>query len=459
MSGVNPAGQGGNQALAALWDLSRRAREASSQSELGFLLVNESHALLPYRQAALWFEDEGVTTLSGVVQPEANAPYALWLNQVCRHLSSQGGETRSLSAQDLPPELATQWADWWPAHALWLPLPAKPGRQEQGGVVFVRDTAWPPAALPWMQEWCAAWWLACHALPTNRRKGVRSLWSRLRQHLAPVPGKAWWQQARVRWLGAIVLVLVLPVRLTVLAPGELVPANPLVVRAPLDGVIDVFHVQPNQAVQKDQPLFGFDEALIKSRLDVAQQNLATAETEYRQTTQQALIDPKFRNQLALLTGKIDERRAEVEYLQEQFKRSRVLAAGDGIALFDSPSEWIGRPVTVGERIMRIARPDDNEVEVWLPLADGVEFKPGTAVTLYLNASPLSPVEARLRYMAHEAVQRPDGQYAFRIRATLAEESPHRVGMKGTAKLHGGWVPLAYWVLRRPWAGLRTTLGI
>jgi hypothetical protein len=310
-----------------------------------------------------------------------------------------------------------------------------------------------------MQEWCAAWWLACHALPATRRKGVRSLWSRLRQHLAPVPGKAWWRQARVRWLGAIVLVLLLPVRLTVLAPGELVPANPLVVRAPLDGVIDVFHVQPNQAVQKDQPLFGFDEALIKSRLDVAQQNLATAETEYRQTTQQALIDPKYRNQLALLTGKIEERRAEVEYLQEQFNRSRVLAAGEGIALFDSPSEWIGRPVTVGERIMRIARPDDNEVEVWLPLADGVAFDPGTDVTLYLNASPLSPVEARLRYMAHEAVQRPDGQYAYRIRATLAEKTPHRVGMKGTAKLHGGWVPLAYWVFRRPWAGLRTTLGV
>ncbi len=459
MSGVQQTGGGANQALTTLWDLSRRARQAGTHAELGFLLVNDTHALLPYRQAGLWLEDEGVVTLSGVVQPEANAPYSLWLQQVCRHLTDQQADTRPFTAQDVPPELAAQWADWWPAFALWVPLPAQAGRPVHGGAVFVRETPWPAAALPWMQEWCGQWWSAYHAVPTPRRVGVRSLWAHVRQYFKPLPGKAWWQQTRVRWAIAVLVVLLMPVRLTVLASGELVPANPLVVRAPLDGVIDTFHVQPNQTVKKDQPLFGFDEALIKSRLDVALQNLATAETEYRQTTQQALQDPKFRNQLALLTGKIEERRAEVDYLQEQFNRSQVLAAGEGIALFDSPSEWIGRPVTVGERIMRIARPDDIEVEVWLPLADGLDFAPGTDVTLYLNASPLSPVDATLRYMAHEAVQRPDGQFAYRIRATLSETTRHRVGMKGTAKLHGGWVPLSYWVLRRPWAGLRTALGI
>ncbi len=86
------------------------------------------------------------------------------------------------------------------------------------------------------------------------------------------------------------------------------------------------------------------------------------------------------------------------------------------------------------------------------------MQPGDTVSLYLSASPLSPVTARLRYMAHEAVQRPDGGLAYRVRATLAEKTTHRVGLKGTAKLHGGWVPLAYWVLRRPWATMRAYLG-
>jgi multidrug efflux pump subunit AcrA (membrane-fusion protein) len=224
-------------------------------------------------------------------------------------------------------------------------------------------------------------------------------------------------------------------------------------------VVDVFHVQPNQSVKKDQALFGFDEALIQSRLDVAAQAQLTAETEYRQTSQQALTDAKFRPQLAILTGKIEEKRAEVDFLTEQLTRARVLAPQDGVALFDDPTEWIGRPVAVGERIMRIAAPGDSEVEAWLPMADAIALSPGAPVNLYLNASPLFSLSAKLRYMAHDAVQRPDGNYAYRIRATLLEPTEHRVGLKGTAKLHGGWVPLVYWVLRRPLSTLRSTLGI
>jgi hypothetical protein len=80
------------------------------------------------------------------------------------------------------------------------------------------------------------------------------------------------------------------------------------------------------------------------------------------------------------------------------------------------------------------------------------------VQLFLNAQPLQPVSATLRFMAHEAVQRADGSFAYRVRATLDRETEHRVGLKGTARLQGDPVPLAYWILRRPIASLRTTIG-
>jgi hypothetical protein len=206
-------------------------------------------------------------------------------------------------------------------------------------------------------------------------------------------------------------------------------------------------------------LFGFDEALIQSHLDVATQAQATTETDYRQTSQQALTDARFRPQLALLTGKIEEKRAEVDFLREQLTRARVLAPQDGVAIFDDPTEWIGRPVVVGERIMRIAAPQDAEIEAWLPLADAIALQAGAQVNLYLHASPLLAVSAKLRYMAHDAMQRPDGSFAYRIRAKLDAPTDHRVGLKGTAKLHGQWVPLVYWMLRRPLASMRSTLGI
>lgn len=439
-----------------LWDLARRARQAESDRELGFILTNDTVALAPYRQAALWLAQEGVWSLSGVVQVDANVPYAQWLDAVARHLNAQGADApRPFSAADLPADLAAEWQHWWPTHALWMGSTA-PG--VPGAALLLRDDPWTPEELAVLQEWAEVWWHAFAALHRPRITRLRGWRQRLSQLVASQPGQVWWRQRRVQVALAVLVALLWPVRLTVLAPGELVPANPLVIRAPLDGVIDVFHVQPNQQVKAEQPLFSFDEIVIQSRLEVALQALATAETDYRQTSQLALSDTKSKTQLGLLAGKVEERRAETDALQEQLARARVLAPQPGVVLMDDPSEWIGKPVATGERILRIATLDDVEVEAWVSVADAIRLSPGDAVSLYLSASPLSPVSATLRYMAHDAVQRPDGTFAYRVRATLDGKTSHRVGLKGTAKLHGGWVPMAYWMLRRPVATVRSWLG-
>ncbi len=447
----------------AFWDLARRARQAESDRELGFILVNDTVGLAPYRQAALWLAQEGVWCLSGVVQVDANVPHVQWLDAVAHHLTQintgsdpQTHNLRTFTAQDLPADLAAQWDQWWPAHAVWLGSPV--GKDPAGAGILVREEPFTPEELPLLNEWGAIWW---HAFAASHRPKLPRLrgWKDKAHHaLAWVPGQVWWRQRRLQVMLAILAVLLWPVRLTVLAPGELVPAHPVVIRAPLDGVIDIFHVQPNQKVQANQPLFSFDEMVIQSRLEVAQQALATAETDYRQTSQQALIDMRAKAQLGVLAGKVEERRAESDYLQEQLARARVLAPQPGLVLMDDPSDLIGKPVATGERILRIATLDDIEVEAWLPLADAIVLEPGDSVTLYLSANPLSPVSAHLRYMAHDAVQRPDGSFAYRVRATLDDKTQHRVGLKGTARVHGSWVPLAYWMLRRPWATVRGYLG-
>lgn len=436
--------------------LAQRARQAQSDRELGFILVNETLSLVAYRQGALWLAGEGAWTLSGVVQVEAHVPYAQWLDAVAKHLQSQfGNALRAFTVRDLPPDLASEWANWWPEHALWVGSTAS---AVTGAGIFLRDSAWTDDELLLLQEWAEVWWHAFAAL--HRPRLMR--WHGLRERMASIwgwqPGQSWWRQRRVQMLALVMAVLFWPVRLTVLAPGELVPANPLIIRSPLDGVIDVFHVQPNQQIKTGQPLFSFDEIVIQAKLEVATQSLATAETDYRQTSQMALTDAKAKTQLGLLMGKVEERRAEIEYLQEQLTRSRVVAPQPGVVLMDDPSEWIGKPVNTGERILRIATLDDVEVEAWVPLADAITLSPGDPVSLFLSASPLTPVSATLRYMAHEAVQRPDGGFAYRVRAVLDARTQHRVGLKGTAKLHGAWVPLSYWVMRRPLATFRAYLG-
>lgn len=468
--------------LAALHDLGKAARRAEHVSELEFMAVNDSRALVPYRQAALWQGRSGVRALSGVVKLEAHVPYVQWLNRVLVLAAARSPhEPWRLTASDLPADLAAEWAQWLPAHALWLPLPPlKPlqaaalgSKQQQQpdltagdaagngleGWLLVRDLPWTDAQQALLGEWVDMWHHARHGLQASRPRW--QLWSPFdsaRGGNADAVPRPWWRRRATHWMLAVLMVACLPVRLSVLVPGELVPAKPAVLRSPMDGVIDVFYVQPNQVVKKDQPVFGFDELLIQSKREVTRQALGTAEAEYRQTAQQALTDPKSKAQLAMLIGRIEEKRTELDYVNDQLKRAQVLAPQDGIALFDDPSEWIGRPVTVGDRILRLAALDDVEVEAWVPLADAIALDDDARVSLYLSASPLAPVDASLRYLAHEAVERPDLSYAYRLRARLSEPTEHRIGQKGTAKLYGRWVPLVYWVLRRPLASLRAYVG-
>src|ERR1700761_1284852 len=78
--------------LATLLQLGRHVREAESPTVIGFIAVNETRQLFEYRQAALGrasvlgeaFPGE-VMAVSGLPQPDPQAPYVQWLRQVFRH--------------------------------------------------------------------------------------------------------------------------------------------------------------------------------------------------------------------------------------------------------------------------------------------------------------------------------------------------------------------------------------
>ena len=81
--------------LGTLVQLLKRARRAESTEELGFVMVNETHALLPYRQAALWQRNAHaagkVVAISGAAVTERNAPFSLWLNPAFANLDDETG--------------------------------------------------------------------------------------------------------------------------------------------------------------------------------------------------------------------------------------------------------------------------------------------------------------------------------------------------------------------------------
>ena len=146
-------------------------------------------------------------------------------------------------------------------------------------------------------------------------------------------------------------------------------------------------------------------------------------------------------------------------MQAQLARIDVVAPHAGVAVFGDPDDWLGRPVSTGERIMLLANPDKPGVLIHLSVADAMALEVGAPVKLFLTILPLSPMDAKVTETSYQAVLSPEGVASYRLRATFDDaDSRARIGLRGTAKVYGGWVCLGYYLLRRPLATLREWSG-
>ena len=101
-----------------------------------------------------------------------------------------------------------------------------------------------------------------------------------------------------------------------------------------------------------------------------------------------------------------------------------------------------------------------EIEAWIAPDNAIQLPQNAKVILYLNISPLSPIKGNVKSISYEAIQRPDATYAYRLRGIVSGSySNQRIGLKGTAKISGQYVPMAYWIFRKPLAFVRQFLGL
>lgn len=435
--------------LETLAHLEERARAATRLENLGFTLTNESLALFPYRQAVLFIADafgrQRLVAASGLVSVAEDAPFTTWLSEFVRQLPALDGP-QALDIADAAPETAERWAEWLPAHLLAVPLTAPDG-SPIGLALYAREQPWLAAELHLIARLHASYAYCAWAL-SRARPGLGERFSR-------------WRRSRAaRWTAAALIAsLLIPVRLSTLAPAEVIALHAQAVAAPQDGVIKTFHVQPNTPVKAGQALFSLDETTLTNRREVALKALAIAQADALVAQQKAFDDTRSKAEMAAAQGRVKEKEAELAAVTDLLGRIEVRAERDGIAVFGDPNDWLGRPVQTGERVMQLADPRDAGVLIWLPLADALNLEPGAPLRLFLHTQPLSPLDGELLQTSYQAVPSPDGVTSYRLRGRFADNETPRIGLKGTARVSGGWAPLAYYVLRRPLAGLRAWTGL
>lgn len=441
-----------NGGLAALLRLQQGVRDAETMAAAGFVIVNETRDLVPYVQATL-LQGRGkgplaVSRLSNLSEVDRTAPYVTWVEALARHVtqgqpSGEGDAPRRIEPTALTPALRRDWADLAPPQLLWVPLVAA-WRGRQGALVLARDEPWQDHEIAWISHLAGSYALALHGF-------------------APRLSLAW-RQPRLRrslWIGgaALVALMFLPVRLSVLAPAEVSPLAPFVVTAPLDGVVSQVVVQPNQLVRRGALLAEMEATDLRGARDVSRRSLEVAEAELRRTQQAAFTDPSSRGDLARLQAQVDLRRNEMDFATSRHGNTRLESARDGVAIIDDPLAWKGRPVRVGERIMSIADPAAVEITVMVPVRDAIVLLPGHEVRLFLDTAPLTPLPAVVSHATYEPMPDAAGAPAYKVTARLdSAVKPPRIGLRGTAKLYGEQATLFYYLLRKPITALRQWLG-
>lgn len=436
--------------LDVLLQIQERALQATSQDALRFTVVNETHALSPYRQAAL-FEQAGgswrLVAASGLVSVANDSPFAVWLSRFAQRWPSDGA-LHQLDFATAAPEDLLGWEEWLPDHLVLVPLKDAKGRLV-GQAMYARETPWSADELMQLSRLHQCYGYCMAALQTDRHSSWRGVVGRM--------------LGRHRWrlvLG-VLLVLCIPVRLSVLAPAEVIALDAVQVSAPQDGVIGAFAIAPNARVRSGDLLFSLDDSMVLNRRQVALKSLEVARADAHVAQQRAFDDARSKAEVAVALGRVREKEAELAAVDDQARRIEVRADRDGVAVYSDPNDWIGRPVQTGERVMLLAQPSDAGILIWMAVPDAINLELQAPVRLFLHTDPLKPLDGRLVETSYQAIRSPDDVASYRLRARFSEPDANlpRIGLRGTARISGDWVPLGYYLFRRPLAAVREWTGL
>ncbi len=259
----------------------------------------------------------------------------------------------------------------------------------------------------------------------------------------------------------ILFFLTIEVPLRIVAPCEVIALNPVIVRAPMEGIIEKVYVEPGQSVVEGEILFEYDKQVPLQQFQVALKEVEILQSKLNRAISESLEeDQSIADNYSILTRQLEKGQAELHLVQYHASLLTTLAEAEGVVILDNPDEFRGKPVQVGEKILSISDPDKTKIRIWIPENDNVEINLENPIKIILNIDPNKTYEAKLDYIASETLMNEKSVPSFVAEAEwIDKEKQTKLGLKGTAIIYGEKVPLWYFFLRKPIAVLRYYLGL
>ena len=229
------------------------------------------------------------------------------------------------------------------------------------------------------------------------------------------------------------------------------------VAAPIDGYISSVEVGAGDLVSANQLMGALDES------DVRLQRLkwSTLRRQMVSESREAMAQHN-RAEVSIISAKIDQADAELELIDEQLARTRLVAPFDGMVIEGDLSQRLGTPVSRGDVLFKVAPMDDYRIVLKVDEQDIAPVAPGQPGKLILASMPSRVLELRVDKITPVSTAE-GGRNFFRVEASLlADDLLLQPGMEGVGKITVSeanlfWIwthDLANWLRLRAWTWWR-----
>lgn len=440
-----------------LLHVEHRCKACETLKELYFTILNHTRDVVPYAQGVLCTRDfKGtykVIAVSDISVVDSTSPYIQWMEKVIENFVKKKRANDIFIVdvkQDLDEENAKVLHTFSPENILFIPLKTVKEEYESDYVmVLFKEKKWLENEVSLLKHLAFSY---AYFLFAMRSCGLKHLFKKLS-----------FKKRYAYVLGAVLIVLmVLPVRLSVLAPLEVEAKNPYVVTSPLNGVLEEVNAFPNEPVEQNQLIVKFDDVDFKNNYVVAKRTLDVAKAELFSMKQGSFFDPKQKSHIAQLENQVKLKEAELAYVQEQLNKTTLYAQEEGIAIISNPNDWKGRPVSTGERIFLIAKPKEIEIKIMLPVSDAIFIEENAKVKVFFDNDPLRSWQATLRYVSYKPELTEQNILSYKMTAEFDDITENgytpSIGLRGTAKIYSHNVTLFFYLFRKPITALRQWTG-
>ena len=440
-----------NIKIARLISLEKKTREAKSKDELNFIVVNETREIIDYTTSFLLLKSATdkfhINAISDIASIDRTAPLVTFVESVINHKTKKNlKEIESIDLEQFSKKIKKQKPKNIPQYLLCIPI-FSPQRGLQGYLLLARNKNFNDNENELVQHLSRTYGHAYNTFLTNF-----SIKNFLKKNFT---GKKRWITISV-----IILIFLFPVRMTSTAPVEVVAKNPFLITSPFDGVVKKIIANNNDQTKPGDLLVLLEDIDLSNEFNLAKQSLQVAEKELLRTRQSSFTDNEQKSRLAELVAQVDLKRVELKSAERKLKNSKIYSEKKGVVIVDRKSDWQGKPVAVGEKILTIADPNNIEFLIWLPVKDSIVINQDANTNIFLDINPMSSYKGNIIRSTYEPELSPEEVLSYKLISSFkGNRDTPRIGLRGTAKVYGNRTILFYYLFRKPITFIRQLIGI